>query len=267
MSAKSWTFTLNNYTEEDCDLLDNIECTYMVYGKEVGESGTPHIQGFVTFKNSTRLAALKKILPRAHLEVAKATEAAANYCMKEQNYVIRDNRVQGKRNDLEKYAETIRLSGVKRAVEDQPVCALKYPGGTKFLARMFFTERNWHVAPNVIWLYGEAGAGKTRWVFETYPEIYVKNCSKGNKWFDGYTQQAVCLLDDLRQDTFDWNFLLQLLDRYPLMVEIKGEMVPFNSPIIIITSPKRPEHTFINNGEDIAQLLRRIQDTREVGMV
>ena len=63
-------------------------------------------------------------------------------------------------------------------------------------------------------------------------------------------------------DTFDWGFLLQLLDRYPLMVEIKGEMIPFNSPIIIITTPRSPENTFVNIGEDINQLLRRISEQK-----
>lgn len=179
---------------------------------------------------------------------------------KDKNYVIRDNREPGKRNDLLQYADTIRLSGLKRAVEDYPVNAIKYPAGSKFLARMLYKDRDWHVKPLVYWYYGEAGTGKTRKVFDTYTDIYVKNCSKGNKWFDGYTQQHVCLLDDLRADTFDFNFLLQLLDRYPLQVEIKGEMVPFNSPIIIVTSPRSPEQTFVNLGEDIQQLLRRVDN-------
>ena len=46
------------------------------------------------------------------------------------------------------------------------------------------------------------------------------------------------------------------------MVEIKGEMIPFNSPIIIITTPRSPENTFVNIGEDINQLLRRISEQK-----
>ena len=242
--------------------MNDLECNYIVYGEEVGEQGTPHLQGFVTFKNSCRLAALKKLIPRAHWEKAISKEAAANYCMKEQNYVIRDHRTQGERNELLEFADQIRLSGIKRAAETHPAQIIKYPSGAKLYHRLMLSDCNWHIPPLVKWYYGEAGSGKTRSVFEQYSDIYVKNCSKGNKWFDGYHQQKVCLLDDFRSDTFDWGFLLQLLDRYPLMVEIKGEMIPFNSPIIIITTPRSPENTFVNIGEDINQLLRRISEQK-----
>ena len=55
------TFTLNNYTEYDKSFLNDLECNYIVYGEEIGEQGTPHLQGFVTFKNSCRLASLKSL--------------------------------------------------------------------------------------------------------------------------------------------------------------------------------------------------------------
>jgi hypothetical protein len=48
---KYWCFTLNNYTDEDIfeinSLIEfNSNMNYLCYGKEIGESGTIHLQGY-----------------------------------------------------------------------------------------------------------------------------------------------------------------------------------------------------------------------------
>lgn len=55
--VRRFCFTLNNYTKEEEDYLQAFPCTWLVMGKEVGESGTPHLQGEViaTEKNATIL--------------------------------------------------------------------------------------------------------------------------------------------------------------------------------------------------------------------
>jgi Putative viral replication protein len=64
MSAKQWSFTLNNYTEVELLALSDIEnitaCEYILFGKEIApETQTPHLQGFIHFsKRMTRVQVL-----------------------------------------------------------------------------------------------------------------------------------------------------------------------------------------------------------------
>lgn len=108
------------------------------------------------------------------------------------------------------------------------------------------------------WLYGKTGAGKSRWAAQNFPEAYWKPSL--DKWFDGYMMEQTVIIDDYRptQD-LSFEYLLRLVDRYPLMVQTKGAFVPFVPKRIIITSPRDISETFLhlNHQEDMEQLTRR----------
>lgn len=93
MYLRNVCFTLNNYIEQDITALNEIYETYMSYlivGREVGEQGTPHLQGYFELKKQQRFETLKKRLPRYHLEARKGTaEQAIKYCKKECNFIER----------------------------------------------------------------------------------------------------------------------------------------------------------------------------------
>lgn len=87
-----WCFTGNNPTQELKDAIvalgGNLELIkYLVVGRETGESGTPHLQGFVIFTRKCTRVAVSRILPRTHLEQARGSSSqAATYCKKEGDF-------------------------------------------------------------------------------------------------------------------------------------------------------------------------------------
>jgi len=88
--SKYWCFTINNYDEDDIHVLRNIMdsgliTTYVVFGRELSQSGTPHIQGYMELKSRWDLKRLKRsFFNTAHFEARRGTpEEAAEYCKKD----------------------------------------------------------------------------------------------------------------------------------------------------------------------------------------
>ena len=124
MSSTRWCFTVNNYTPEDENTFFSVPCSYLVLGKEEGDSGTPHLQGFITFPKPKRLSAMKKIHPKAHWEIAKGTsEQASLYCQKEGSFREKGTLpFPGKRSDLDEIHDLIKLGTPEVEIAE------KYPG-------------------------------------------------------------------------------------------------------------------------------------------
>lgn len=87
-----WCFTLNNPTSGEsqalADLLESDHCKYGIVGRETGENGTPHLQGFCIFSNNKRFNTVKSLLGnRYHIELAKGnTNQASDYCKKDGDF-------------------------------------------------------------------------------------------------------------------------------------------------------------------------------------
>ena len=93
---------------------------------------------------------------------------------------------------------------------------------------------------DVYYIEGPTGIGKTYGIFERFPDAYRPIVSGDKVWFDGYDGQETLLLDELRGN-IKMSLLLQLLDPYPLKVEVKGGMVPAKWKRVFITTNTPPE--------------------------
>lgn len=84
-----YDFVLNNYTNDDvCQLkvfLPTI-CKKSIMGFEVGESGTPHIQGYINLKKKDRITGLinkYECFKKCSFREARNSEALIKYCQKD----------------------------------------------------------------------------------------------------------------------------------------------------------------------------------------
>lgn len=258
--SRDWCFTTNNYSDEDISILDDMssQVLYMVYGKEVATTGTKHLQGYVYFTDAKSFSKIKKMLPvGSHIEKAKGTpQQASDYCKKDMDYKEYGKlpERQGKRNDITKLKEMIEDG---KTMNDVINVASSYQSlrTAELLLKYKEKKRNWK--PNVIWIYGPSGLGKTKMAYDLYPDIYRKSNTNG-KWFEGYDANENVLLDDIKDTSKDYYiFLLEALDRYEFRVECKGSSRQFLAKNIIVTSIWSPNEMY-QNFNDAKELLRRI---------
>lgn len=260
--SKSWVFTLNNFSDAHVEYITGdfaALCTVCYVSKEVGESGTPHLQGFFRLKKAKRFTGLKKLIPQAHFEVAKAsTDENAAYVFKVGSELLirKDEGGQGRRSDITNFLTKWRSEGLRTAVQDDVSTYVRYGKGLDkaFAALYGATPRTSY--PNVVWLFGPTGIGKTGYA-ETLDGDYI--IINNYPWFDGYLAQQTVVLDELEkwEPQISDQKILQLLDRYPMRVQVKGSTVEFNPANILITTTPPPEVVF-QNPEMRSQLMRRV---------
>lgn len=262
-----WVFTLNNYTDEDEERVKQLaeRCKYIVVGREVGPEGTPHLQGSVWLKNAAFHSQMKKLLPRAWIEVmSHDAKGTGDYCAKDGDCVVnipRPAKTQGRRTDIELVRELVAEKAPLHEIWGQ-VGWQAFQYAKAGMAVMPFVPE-WLDDKEVLWIHGEAGVGKSRYAVDLAgTDRYMK---KRGKWWDGYMGQGTVIFDDFRPDWCMFDELLSWLDKYTFQGEIKGSQVNVTAGRVVVTTPHSPEDTFAGiTDENLRQLTRRI--TRVIHM-
>lgn len=271
MQGRDWCFTLNNPTEEEIRTLreklgDPEVCRYACFQRETGASGTHHLQGYLELRRNGRLTAVRRVHPRAHYEPRRGSrDQARDYCRKTDETVIANSfeefgtwvcSQQGKRNDLKAAKEYLKTHTVQEAALEYPETYARYP-------RFFTDMKNFQTEPRMfktkVHVYiGPTGCGKTSTAYENFPGIWKK---PPGAWYDSYDCHENVLIDDFNGRDIEWSMLLQILDRYPMDVPIKGAFRKFVPRNIIITT-NFPIDDWYPCIADKSPLHRRIDEVR-----
>lgn len=278
--SRDWVFTANGETRGVVKW-DEEAMSYLVIGQEVGESGNEHEQGYVTFKNARTLSSMIKKFPGVHFEKKRGTRVeASEYCKKDGDFEEwgEPPKGQGARSDQKRLGDLVKagltdkeiIEYVDETVPEEGKLPPDYAGmwirnykGVREARKTIFGERKrmWEMDIRIYW--GNPGAGKTRAVYDEFgvDDVYAK---APGKWWTGYNGERVVLIDDFDPDdcfNIVYSYYLKLLDRYPMLVEPKGDMVQFTSQIIIFTSNYDPAGWFMMKRNRNA-FIRRVKEVR-----
>lgn len=251
--SRAWCYTINNYTEEDVASVRALDAVYNIFGYEVGEQGTPHLQGYVYFKTNLTRSALSKKIPRASLLVAKGSVAQNFvYCSKE---ATKDPTKEVKYEEYGKRPMTQKEKGDCNKRRWQLINEKAFEGDEEWLKEnephvyhtglatfrshkkpktepMNYADRD---TPNEWWV-GPTGTGKSKKVWKDFPGHYAKQLTK---WWCGYNGESVVVIEEADPKGCDFvaRHMKQWADRYPFPGEIKGGRLEGIRPDkVIVTS-------------------------------
>lgn len=258
--------------------------------EEAPTTGTQHIQGYIEFINTIARTTLEHLLfDKAYIEVAKGSRVSnVKYCTKdaiedEEKQIIKyfkDEAVQksteDKLNSEPKKSADEKAKEILSAIEThtEREFEAEFPNFflrnySKYKEHQMLKQQqnaetfNGDLKTKNYWIYGPTGTGKSRCVREDleYIEIYDKAI---NKWWNGYDQQRVVIIDDY-PSMESGNCLVQYIkrwsDRYPFTAEIKGahQLICPKNFNLVVTSNFKIEECF-KDVQDVYAIKRRFTE-------
>jgi len=265
--SRNWCFTINNPDESDFDFPSNLKM--LIANRELGANGTPHHQGYAEFNTSVALSHLRNWNGRGHYEIRKGNQSQAIlYCLKdflkedgtpELAFDVCLQALEGfglvsygldKSQLLKEFLKTLNTTKISKLTQlkllidegwsDKQIADYDFDTWCRShralgaYRLMCVAPRNWEM--EVVVVYGPTGTGKSRWCNDSFSGCYWK---QRGKWWDNYAHQDAVCLDEF-YGWLQWDVLLRLADRYPLLVETKGGQIQFSSRKLIFTSNTEP---------------------------
>lgn len=265
---RSWCFTCNNYTQEDLVAIESLKYSYLVVGREVGESGTPHLQGFIQLQEAKTLSALRKLLgSRFHLEIRRGTfQQAIDYCKKDGQFVedgIAPKDQKQKGSDERERWDGILESAKRGEFENIPSKVFIQHYSTFKRIKVDYAapaEQNNELLHE--WICGPPGTGKSWAAREENPNYFLKSV---NKWWCGYDGEENVIMDEVELDSGPHigHNLKIWADIYPFRAEVKhGSTAIIRPRKFIVTSNYEIEQVFQHDQQLVLAIKRRFKVRR-----
>lgn len=295
--SKRWCFTHNNYSDEDqgvvCQILAGPTVSYGVYGREVGATGTPHLQGFVIFKDRLRLGGVREQFYglNPHLEPARGTSLqASDYCKKDGDYEeFGECPNPGKRVEFDELKSWVLEQSTKPTSEhlarEFPLLFLKYGRIMEWVDAIYpkptleeGTPKVWqenlrnklHDEPDdrkIIFVIDEhGGCGKSwfaRWWYTKYPELtQLMGVGKRDDLAHAVQQDKKYFFFDVPRtqlEFFQYSILEQLKNRIVFSPKYSSRVkVLDHIPYVVVFCNEQPDRTKLTADRFYTMNIRQI---------
>lgn len=264
-----WVFTVNNPDFLSTDLPEFDKEAYVSWQLEQGQSGTPHVQGYLECRTRVRLTQLKKWLPTAHFEPRRGTaEQAREYTRKEEGRLagpyergVWNPTTQGQRSDLQECQAFIEEGHTEVEVARQfPDIFARHPQFIRFWLRQTSLARapksklehprRWqsHCLEilslpaddrKILWLYDPVGAaGKTALARHLVDQLgaFYTNGGKHTDICHAYNGESIVVFDYVRESEnyVNYGVMEQIKNGILFSPKYESGMKRFEAPHLVV---------------------------------
>lgn len=284
--SRSWILTQSaeKITFEDLQvaLSEYVYIGQKEKGKEGGEQGYEHYQIYIENPTAIRFDTLKNKLPNAHIEPRRGTKQEAyDYVTKSETKIgenfgngeIRLTRTQGQRVDIENVMQMVKDGATDAEIEQvYPVTMFKYDKAIERTRQRLLESKYGKMFRelSVTYIYGNAGIGKTRYVYDTYGYENVFRVTDWSHPFDGYAWEKVMVFEEFRSSV-KIEQMLNYIDGHPLKLDARycKRQACFEKVFIITNIPLSEQYKNIQETqyETWKGFLRRIHYVWHYGVM
>lgn len=241
--VRSYMFTF--FDDDEVKEFLNLESKYLLLGWEIcPKTGKKHAHGCVYFSNARSFNNMKSLFPTTHIERLKDWSTAIPYCKKD-----------GAWEEYGECPKSHRFLGDELKNMTDGEIAMRYPMNARSLicskntilaeeklnAFLQDVKERKDVKPEVVFIQGGSGSGKTRMAWEMatdeYPSSMIGFLNFSNGFAHGARLDAPCIImDEFRPSELHAAEFLKLIDRYVYSENIKQSSIVIRPKKIIITS-------------------------------
>lgn len=278
--SRRFFLTENNPSELDIERYKEIDCKWLAICKEHqdNDNQTPHIHIAIVFKGGRRIKNIKKMFPRAHIDIMNGSpQDCVTYMTKENPELLFEkgekpkSKSQNSEETKKKWdnaylaAKEGRFDDIPRDMWIRYQNSLKqiYYDNQKDKSLEEFGDKE--LKDHFLWLWGPTGTGKSHAAHRIAKEIdpdrepYLKDL---NKWWNGYEHQRVTIIEeaDEKKCEFLASYFKKWCDKWSFTAECKGTVIPACRPEYIIVTSNYPIDECFPNEMDRDPIHRRMTE-------